>query len=773
MESEPGGVGADVTTHQCTIPRLSRFHALLLRFTTDPDRQNLRKAARCAVAMPLAYAIGEYAIGSDEAALFGAFAAFAALGFCNFGGPPKRRAMAYGGYLVASTPLVALGTLVSRSTVPAALLTAVVTFSVIMGETFGSYWEAARNATILAFVLAAAVEAPNSQVDDRVVGWLIACVLAGVLALVMFPSVERHRVRRAVADVLAAAADALTAPVERRLNALAALDAARTALHSLTGISFRPVGTARTDRALKISVIEAERIGRLVHLHHTRGGNLSTDDRALLAETASVLSATATMLRAMPPATPASPEVTTLVDVRAHHRVALGDTAMAAAGAGDANEAVLVIDRHFPLRRLSLLTLAAAQNGATAVGIERRALDAAPIDPPGLGALIVDPAPRGTASATERQLRAHLNLRSVRFRNAVRAAVGLAAAMTLAKITNIEHGFWVVLGTLSVLRSNALGTQRTALQAVTGTIVGFALASVLMEAFGGDTTWLWIAFPILAFLTAYTPGTVNFMVGQAFFTVLVVDLFNLSVPEGWRTGLVRVQDIAIGVTVSLVVGFVLWPRGAEGVVRRAFADMLHADADAFSEAVDRLATPPGQPPGPSAPSTAARMQAAQDARGRALLALEVLASERGVEQADRPPWSDLLVLGTGAEWAADGIVRDGTGPTADGAPAACAAVRADIVVRARRVEQELRATADAVAMMPEPSMKLADQAGTDDSAQPTPADEDDVRVVPNEQLAADLTQCVQEGGELPVDLLWSREWILHVERVLHMQDVTS
>jgi uncharacterized membrane protein YccC len=556
-----------VSSGTCTIPRLTRFHAILLRITTDPDRQNLRKAARCAVAMPLAYAIGEYVIGSDEAALFGAFAAFAALGFCNFGGPPKRRAMAYAGYLVASTPLVALGTVVSRSTVPAALLTAVVTFAVIMGETFGSYWEAARNATILAFVLAAAVEAPNSQVDDRVVGWLIACVIAGVLALVMFPSVERHRVRRAVADVLAAAADALTATVDSRLAALATLDAARTALHSLTGISFRPVGAARTDRALKISVIEAERVGRLVHLHHTRGGNTSTDDRALVAETASVLTATAAMLRAMPPVTPTDPEITALGEIRAQHRVSLGDSAMAAAGAGDANEAVLMIDRHFPLRRLSLLALAAAQNGATAVGIERRDPDAAHIDPAGLGALTVDPAPRGTASATERQLRAHLNLRSVRFRNAVRAAVGLAAAMTLAKVTNIEHGFWVVLGTLSVLRSNALGTQRTALQAVTGTIVGFVLASLLMEAFGGDTTWLWIAFPILAFLTAYTPGTVNFMVGQAFFTVLVVDLFNLSVPEGWRTGLVRVQDIALGVTVSLVVGFVLWPRGAEGEPR--------------------------------------------------------------------------------------------------------------------------------------------------------------------------------------------------------------
>jgi len=716
--------------------------------------------------MPLAYAIGEFLIGSDEAALFGAFAAFAALGFCNFGGPPKRRTLAYAGYLVASTPLVALGTVVSRSTVAAALLTAVVTFAVVMGETFGTYWEAARNATILAFVLAAAVEAPNSQVDDRVVGWLIACVLAGVLALVMFPSVERHRVRRAVAAVLAAAADALTAPVVGRDATLTALDDARTELHSLTGISFRPVGAGRSDRALRMSVIEAERIGRLVHLHLVRSGTVTGDDRAVVTESAAVLTATAAMLRAMPPAAPTAPDLTALEDARARQRASLGSTARSAAAAGDPDEAVLVIDRCFPLRRLSLITLAAAENGTTGVGLERQGSEAL-----GLGTLTVDAARLATATATERRLRAHLDLRSVRFQNAVRAAVGLGAAMALAKVTDVEHGFWVVLGTLSVLRSNALGTQRTALQAVAGTIVGFVLASALMEAFGGDTRWLWIALPILTFLSAYTPGAVNFMVGQACFTVLVVDLFNLSVPEGWRTGLVRVQDIAIGVTVSLVVGFVLWPRGAEGVVRRAFGDMLHADADAFAGAVDRMAGPDDPAArSDSRRSAATRHGEAEAARARALVALEVLAAERGVEQADRPPWSDLLVLGTGAEWAADGIVRDGTGTTSGGA---CDAVRADIVVRGRRVEQELRATADTVARMPEPSMKLGTLDGQAASAAERArlAGEDDVRVVPDERLAADLTRCVQEGGELPVDLLWSREWILHVERVLHAQAV--
>ena len=144
----------------------------MARVTTDPDRQNLRKAARSRRRDALAYAIGEYVIGSDEAALFGAFAAFAALGFCNFGGPPGARA-GLRGLPRGQHPLVALGTVVSRSTVSAAVLTAVVTFAVSWARRSAPTGRR-RNATILAFVLAAAVEAPNSQVDDRVVGWLIA-----------------------------------------------------------------------------------------------------------------------------------------------------------------------------------------------------------------------------------------------------------------------------------------------------------------------------------------------------------------------------------------------------------------------------------------------------------------------------------------------------------------------------------------------------------------------------------------------------------------------
>jgi uncharacterized membrane protein YccC len=73
----------------------------------------------------------------------------------------------------------------------------------------------------------------------------------------------------------------------------------------------------------------------------------------------------------------------------------------------------------------------------------------------------------------------------------------------------------------------------------------------------------------VAFLAAYVPTAVSFLVGQAAFTLFVVVLFDLLQPQGWRLGLVRVEDIALGVGVSLVVAVLLWPRGARGQLRSA------------------------------------------------------------------------------------------------------------------------------------------------------------------------------------------------------------
>ena len=84
----------------------------------------------------------------------------------------------------------------------------------------------------------------------------------------------------------------------------------------------------------------------------------------------------------------------------------------------------------------------------------------------------------------------------------------------------------------------------------------------------GTTSWhLWVLLPLSVLVAGYMPEAVSFAAGQAAFTVMVVILFNIIQPVGWTVGLVRVEDIALGLRGGLVSGFLLWPRGASAQIR--------------------------------------------------------------------------------------------------------------------------------------------------------------------------------------------------------------
>ena len=192
-------------------------------------------------------------------------------------------------------------------------------------------------------------------------------------------------------------------------------------------------------------------------------------------------------------------------------------------------------------------------------------------------------------------LASHVSTRSVWFRNSVRGAAALALAVAVVEITGVSHGFWVILGAISVLRSNALDTDATALRAVAGTLVGFAIGAAIMVGIGDHVTWLWVALPVSVFLAGVAPTFVSFAAGQAGFTVAVIVLFNLIQPVGWKVGLTRIEDVAIGCAVSVVVGVLFWPRGATAALGVALCDSFALGSEYLGDAVD-VATGTGPRP---------------------------------------------------------------------------------------------------------------------------------------------------------------------------------
>jgi hypothetical protein len=145
---------------------------------------------------------------------------------------------------------------------------------------------------------------------------------------------------------------------------------------------------------------------------------------------------------------------------------------------------------------------------------------------------------------------------------AVRSGLALGLAVLLTRLLKVEHAFWVVLGVLPVLSASEGSAARTFWQEQAGTLIGFSISAVVVAIIGPHQTCYWVILPFVVLGSAYAASAVGFMVGQAAFTLFAVVLFCILLPQQRQAGIVRLEDIAIGGAVSLIVGRL---RRGEGV----------------------------------------------------------------------------------------------------------------------------------------------------------------------------------------------------------------
>jgi uncharacterized membrane protein YccC len=177
--------------------------------------------------------------------------------------------------------------------------------------------------------------------------------------------------------------------------------------------------------------------------------------------------------------------------------------------------------------------------------------------------------------------------RSVAARNSVRTGVGLALAVAVTHLFPVQHGFWVVLGAMVVLGSSALSTGTKVVQAVVGTAIGVTVGAPLIAAFGVAPAVLWSLLPIAVLGAAYLPR-LSFIAGQAVMAMTVLIILNLNAPTGWQIGLLRIEDVAMGAGVGIVVSLLLWPRGATAAVSAVLDTALDVYSRYLKAAVRRV-----------------------------------------------------------------------------------------------------------------------------------------------------------------------------------------
>ena len=582
-------------------PRLTALRAWLSAH--DPGYAALRRATRTAIVMPAIFAISDKLIGNPTMATFAAFGSFALLLLVDFSGPMRDRLRAQAALALAGAILVAVGTVVARTTWLATVAMVVVAFGVLFSGVVSSVLAGATTSLLLAFILPITFAGPVSSIPERLAGWGMAAA-ASLAAIVLFwPAPSRDPLRSSAILACRALAERLRvdvafilggadAPSESEHNAVIdrADDALQLMHETFLATPYRPTGLGTAARSVVRLVDELNWLQTTVSLMIARPTGVSANPIAcpVRAAVADVLDRCADLLAAprdsperLNGALSALQVALEEMEARATAELPIAEFVGAAGSLNDDRvaEFVSALDPTFRAQELTFATSQIGANVAFAASADCRSW----IDrllgrqPAGLSS---------TLDAARERAASHVERHSSWLHNSLRGAIALGAAVLVADLSGVQHSFWVVLGTLSVLRSNALNTGQNVVKGIVGTVVGFAIGGALVAIIGSNTTALWLLLPVAILFAGFAPAGISFAAGQAAFTVELVMLYNIIQPVGWRLGIVRIEDIAIGCAVSLGVGLLFWPRGAAAALGMALSDAYEESAHYLASAVE-------------------------------------------------------------------------------------------------------------------------------------------------------------------------------------------
>ncbi len=640
--------------------------------THDPEYHALRRAARAALLMPAMLALGDKAIGDPTVALFAAFGSFAMLLLVDFSGSIKDRVFDQAALGLAGAVFICIGTLASQTTWTAAAAMAVVAFAVLFAGIVSSVLASATTALLLSFILSVSVRGDASSIPDRLAGWGLAAASAVLAVALLWPAPARNpvrvaaiaacralatRLRAAITVVKASGSDVTIAQQEHRAAVSRSDAAVQTLQDRFFATPYSPSVLSSEARAVIKLVDQLRTLNQIVLRSPPSPHQVAGDDHAcsVKAAAANVLDPAADLLenplRSRGFLSDAVEAMQAAVVELEAATLCFAPRVASDVTAGESNGSAVIssLDPGFRAQELAFLVAEIAASAELAARAEQRSwLDR--LIGRGMEARLSD-----RFSAAQRRAGAHVERTSLWLHNSLRGAIALGLAVLVAELSSVQHSFWVALGTLSVLRSSALSTGQSAARALVGTALGFLAGGALVYLIGSDENLLWAFLPPVVLLAGLAPAAISFVAGQAAFTLTILILFNIIAPAGWKIGLVRIEDVALGGAVSLLVGLLFWPRGAGPALGRALARAYEESARYLAAAVAYGVDCCDFSPSRSAhPGQQALGAVAADARLDD--AFREYLAERGSKPAPLAEISELLTGAAGLRLAGDAVM---------------------------------------------------------------------------------------------------------------------
>ena len=537
------------------------------------------------------------------------------------GGAYRSRAVTMASVGGGGLAAVVLGSLIAGNGILTAILVAAGLTACALAQAWGPAKVGVGNAIAIQLLVAASLPCTPHEVIERAIGFAGGAGFALVLGLLVWPVRVYKPGRRAVAAVLRALAE------HARVLAAARADDA----------------TWRDQVVPRHRVIRDQiEVGRVVLASMRRGRRGETGRGERLLATLQLTDQLFGILLGLEEALDAGcPPEARVVVARGLDELAAGLDGLAAdvlierppkaarrTWSAETPEIADPLARTLGVHALALVARA-HEDRAIAEGVVASLGD----DSEPLRAQVPEPEPRTPLRAV---LREALDPQGFVLRHAIRVAVVVSVAMTLARVLDLSHRYWVTLTAYLLLTPLGAATRTRALQRVVGTILGGVLAAAIPWVVD-DPRIVLVLIIVLAGLSA-SVLQLNYALYASLMTPTFVLLAEVHSADVHLVG-IRIANTLIAAAL-VVLGTLLWPARPSARFDDEIAESYEGAARYLDEVVAAIT---GGVPQPSAAVVSAR-RAYGVVLNRAELALDQLVAERAPSSVTEPRMTQLVFL---------------------------------------------------------------------------------------------------------------------------------
>lgn len=154
------------------------------------------------------------------------------------------------------------------------------------------------------------------------------------------------------------------------------------------------------------------------------------------------------------------------------------------------------------------------------------------------------------------QIKKSFDFTNLTFRYSLKFAFAVSLGVFIALYFNVDHGFWIALGVMTVMRFSVDDIKNATKDTIIATIIGMVIGVGLLLLFGVSLMFYVIGF-IMLFLVFYIKPF-SFFFWMISFIILLTMYFALVSGDYEGLMLLRFEDMAVGFLISIIISSIFW-----------------------------------------------------------------------------------------------------------------------------------------------------------------------------------------------------------------------